>query len=354
MRFKRIISIVTIVCVFLASILSLFSCTLGKSKEKFTKIYLEYFDTVTNAIVYAESQEDADCIFSLIESRLRSYHELFDIYNSYEGITNLHDVNLMSAEERVSIKVDARIADLLEFSRTAYEMTEGYTNVCLGSVLKLWHDKRELALNGGNAELPDASALLAASAHTDIGYLTVNKAESLLCITDPYLMLDVGAVAKGYATEMIALELESLGYSGFALSVGGNVRVIGDKPDGSPWSIGVEDPFLSGGYIETLSLSDKALVTSGSYQRFYKIDGVSYHHIIDKDTLYPANEGFVSVSVVAESSAVADALSTALFCMSADSGLAIVERISGVEAIWITDSGERITSSGFNALVKNG
>ena len=158
----------------------------------------------------------------------------------------------------------------------------------------------------------------------------------------------MGAIAKGYAVEMVAQSLEQKGISGYVLNVGGNVRTVGTKPDGSKWTVGIENSFENAetAYLEYLYLSGESVVTSGSYQRYYEVDGKNYHHIIDPVTLMPA-ERYRSVSVVCRDSGMGDALSTALFCMSLEEGMALLESIEDTEAIWIFEDGTKISSDGF-------
>ena len=189
--------------------------------------------------------------------------------------------------------------------------------------------------------------LTEASAHTDIDCLVIDEISSTVTLTDPEMTLDVGAIAKGYATEMIAKALEAKGVNGYVLNVGGNVRVLGAKPSGEPFTVGIENP--SDGdepYLAYLSMSGGSLVTSGSYQRYYIVDGKRYHHIIDKDTLMPA-EGFVSVSVLTPHSGMGDALSTALFCMSLEDGMSLIASLPDTEAQWLLPNGTIYTSDGF-------
>jgi thiamine biosynthesis lipoprotein len=140
--------------------------------------------------------------------------------------------------------------------------------------------------------------------------------------------------------------LEERGVTGYVLNVGGNIRAIGTKPNGEAWTVGIEDP-SGDGYLEYLSIEGKSVVTSGSYQRYYYVDGKRYHHIIHPETLMPA-EGFVSVSVISSDSGFADAMSTALFCMTQEDGLLLVESIPDIEAMWVSESGEKTVSSGWN------
>jgi thiamine biosynthesis lipoprotein len=184
--------------------------------------------------------------------------------------------------------------------------------------------------------IPDADALRAAAEHTSIDSLVIDREESTVELTDPEASLDVGAVAKGYAAEMIALMLAERGISGYALDFGGNLRVVGEKPDGSGWTSGIKnpDPFAENPYVRTLVISDSALVTSGVYERFFTVDGVNYHHIIDPETLMPGSR-YLSVSVHAPSSATADALSTALFNMDFEECEGLVSTLDGVEATFV-------------------
>jgi thiamine biosynthesis lipoprotein len=146
----------------------------------------------------------------------------------------------------------------------------------------------------------------------------------------------VGAIGKGYATEQAARMLIERGVSSYVLNVGGNIRVIGEKTNGDGWVTGITHPDRSSSeqFITKVIIKNTSLVTSGDYQRFYTVDGVRYHHVIDQETLMPADH-FTSVSIFTPDSGLADALSTALFCMSYEDGLALVESIGGVDVIWV-------------------
>ena len=137
------------------------------------------------------------------------------------------------------------------------------------------------------------------------------------------------------------------------LNLGGNTIAYGEKPDGSPWLVGIESPAEGIEYSSSLALTDAALVTSGSYQRYFTVDGVRYHHIIDSESGSPA-QGFLSVSVICPDSALADALSTALFCMTEEEGRALIASLPNVEVLWILTDGSMRTSDGWSAHVWKG
>ena len=188
-----------------------------------------------------------------------------------------------------------------------------------------------------------------AAKHTNIDDLIINEENCTVFLADPKMKLDVGAIAKGYAVEMIARQLESRGITGFVLNVGGNIRTIGAKATGEKWTAGVENPGLNieEEYIAYLGLSGEAVVTSGSYQRFYIADGKQYHHIIDPETLMPATY-FQAVSIICPHSGMGDGLSTALFCMPIEKGMEIIDSLDGVEAMWTYPDGTIVKSKGFS------
>ncbi len=329
----------------LAGILS--SCR--QQKQKFSEYSFDYFDTVTTITGYADSQEDFDAVADEILSLLEEYHKMFTIYHRYEGMENLCTINELVDGEHRTATVDRRIIDMLLYAKQAYELTGGKVNVAMGSVLSIWHEYREDGMDEPwNAQLPPMEQLQEAAQHTDIEKVLIDEQACTVTLADPQMRLDVGAIAKGYAVEMIAQHMEQKGIDGYVINVGGNVRTLGAKPDGSGWTVGVENPDVSAeGYLAYLQLSGKSLITSGSYQRYYVVAGKRYHHIIDPATLMPADY-FASVSIVCDSSADGDALSTALFCMTYQEGLALIESLEGVEAMWLTTSGEKYYSSGFS------
>ena len=303
-------------------------------------LWYDYFDTICVAYDYSGmSSEKFDEISDFIESELKACHELFDIYNEYSGINNIATVNKNAGGE--AIEVDKRIIELFKFSKEMYGKTGGEVNIALGAVLVLWHDARETAdKNPENAKIPDMTALTEANKHTDINSIVIDEAASTVRITDPKARIDVGAIAKGYTTERIAKMLIERGITSFVLDFGGNLRVIGTKPDGNGWNTGIRNPLRDpdNPYVRTVVLKNSSLVTSGTYERFFTVDGVRYHHIIDTDTLMPSNR-YTSVSIHTESSAVADALSTAVFNMTRDEIDALLSRMTDVEITIVDNEG---------------
>jgi thiamine biosynthesis lipoprotein len=305
---------------------------------------------------YAKSEEEFALVCSDIFRQLSEYHKLFTIYHRYEGMENLCTINELKDGAHRTVKVDERIMDMLLFSKEMHEKTGGKVNIAMGSVLSVWHSYREAGMEDPqNAELPPMDVLREAALHTDINALILDEENGTVTITDPKMTLDVGAIAKGYAVEMVARSLEEQGISGYVLNVGGNIRTIGPKADGTKWTVGIENSFEEQleekPYLAYLYIEGESVVTSGSYQRYYIVDGKNYHHIIDSETLMPADK-YRSVSVICHDSGLGDALSTALFCMDIEDGTAFVQSLENVEVLWVFEDGKEIRTEGFDAYTQ--
>ena len=227
---------------------------------------------------------------------------------------------------------------------------------CLhGPVLEIWHNYREQYIGTTEGKLPPMEQLEAAARHTDIGNLVIDREAGTVYLTDPEASLDLGAVAKGYATERIAQQLYADGFTSFAMSSGGNIRVMDAPADGSKsaWVIGIQDPAAameSGKYADSVIANNISVVTSGDYQRYYMVDDVKVHHIVDGKTLMPANR-FSSVTIVCEDSGLADMLSTALFILPMEEGRALAEQY-GAQAMWIDPAGTVTCTDGLIPMLK--
>lgn len=336
------------------AVITLFGCTPEKKKEKYTEYYFDWFDTVTTITGYEYSKEDFDKVTAEIEAIFTKYHRLYDIYTRYDGVNNLAVVNAKVGGEHIAVPVENEIIELIDFSKEMYHLTGGKFNPAMGSVLSIWHTYREIGLaSPEDAELPPMEKLTEAFSHTDIDKIIVNRDEKTVYLADSELTLDVGAVAKGYACEQVAKRLSELGVAGYIINAGGNIRSIGTKPDGEKWAVGIENPDRENEeipYIAYLSLDGQSLVTSGSYQRFYTVNGKNYHHIIDPQTLMPS-ERYLSVSVICLDSGIGDVLSTALFNMDISEGSELVGSLQNVEVMWVLPDGEIVYSDGFEKFI---
>ena len=339
---KRLVCAITI----LALCLSGCAGAAGGEKQQYTATFLTLFDTVTTIKGPAESEDAFRAVAQAVHDELLEYHQLFDIYQEYDGLNNLKTVN--DAAGAAPVEVDRRIIDLLLDCKTYYEATGGKVNAAMGGVLLLWHEARTAGIDDpANAALPDQEKLEAAAEHMDFDDVIIDEAASTVFIRDPQLRLDVGAIAKGWAVQQVSQTVPE----GLLISVGGNVCSTGPKDaSGTPWIIGVQDPDQADQNLHTLYVTQGCVVTSGDYQRTYLVDGEYYHHIIDPDTLYPS-EYWRSVTILCEDSGLADALSTALFLLPQAEGQALLDQF-GAEAMWVDAGGGIFYSPGFEENIR--
>ena len=338
-----------LICLLLALCLVLSGCG-GKAEpeqKQYNATFLDLFDTVTTVVGRAESEDIFRNWAQAVHDELLIYHQLFDIYNDYEGINNLKTVNDNAGV--APVEVDPAIIDLLSDCKAYYDLTGGKVNVAMGSVLRLWHEARNDGIDDpANAYLPDMEALQAAAAHMDMSAVIIDAAASTVFITDPEVQLDVGAIAKGWAAQRMAGGVPDC----LMVSVGGNVVATGPKDEsGTPWVVGVQDPDGGDTYLHTLTVTKGSVVTSGDYQRAYVVDGELYHHIIDPETLYPSTL-WRSVTILCADSGLADALSTALFVLPLEEGQKLLEQ-TGAEAMWVDREENRFYSPGFEKSIRN-
>ncbi|MDD7362696.1 MAG: FAD:protein FMN transferase [Peptoniphilus sp.] len=362
-----------IIPVMLACLLLLGGCAKSEP-ERFETTFYDTFDTVVSVIVYANNEEEGNQYLEEVHRRYQELDHLYDGFKHYDGIVNVKAVNDRAGEGKVV--VDPELMELLDFSIKNYK-TYGKTNIAFGAVTSIWQayrDRYEVVPEGSvgsddkaliegapGAELPSMDDLKAADEHTNIDDIVLYPDESAVEIKDPQLKIDVGAVAKGFATEKIGEELRKAGCPAALISAGGNVKIIGDAPekDRKYFGVGIQNPEAVIGKTkgaenvkDVIYANDTCVVTSGDYQRFYIVDGKHYHHLIDPETLMPA-EYARSVSIVTKDSGQADFLSTTVFCMPYEEGRRLVDSLDGVEAYWIFKDGTTQVTDGLKPMLRS-
>ena len=324
------------------------------------------FDTITTYMSYVSSEDEFNEQCDYIEEQLNYYDQLFDKYNTYNGMNNLKTINDNAGKK--AIEVDQPLIDLLNLSIERNRKISSKVNIAFGSVINIWHDYREEAeSHDGVGTVPSDEELEKANQHTSIDSIEIDEKKKTVYINDALVSIDVGATAKGYAIELIKDGLIEMGVDNFLLSGGGNVASHGQRKiqkEGEfylddcadKFCVGIESP-QDGNYAASaddpdseneavLVVQGESIVTSGDYQRFYQdVNGVRYHHLIDPETLYPAVH-FRSVSIITEDSGLADFLSSAVFLMEYEEGLKLVNSLDGVEAIWLLEDGKIKMSDG--------
>lgn len=330
-------------------------CSSEDKYEKFGDTFWDSFDTVTQVVGYAKTEEEFKDYMEIIHDRFLELHKYYDKYNSYEGMNNIKTINDNAGV--APVKVDKEIIDLLKFSLDWYDKTSGKTDITIGPVIDLWNDCRENAeLNPEDAVTPEFEKLEEASKLMNINDIVIDEEKSTVYLRKKGMSLDVGSVAKGYATELVAREIEEKGLKSVLISAGGNIRGVGKPLDNvrEKWGVGIQNPdvnlFGDSNLLDTVYINDMSVVTSGDYQRYYFVDGKRMHHIIDPDTLYPGDH-YRAVTVVVKDSGLADYLSTTLYLLPYDESSKLVESLDGVEAMWVFPDGEIRSTEGMKKIM---
>jgi thiamine biosynthesis lipoprotein len=326
--------------------------------EKFSAGFFDAFDTYITVIGYTETEEEFEKYFQQIKSRFIELHKLYDKFNLYEGINNIKTINDNAGIQPVY--VDKEIIDLILFSKKWFDITGEKTNIAFGPVLEIWHEYFiDASFDADKTRIPPMEELQAANQLTDLSKVLVDEQNSTIFLLEKGMSLDVGAVAKGFATEIVAREIMEEGFESGIISSGGNIRIIGQPLDGirQYWGIGIQHPDKPvindiENTLDVLYINDASVVSSGDYQRYYFYNGDRIHHIIDPDTLMPG-KSFRAVTVVAKDAGVGDFLSTSLFLLSYEDGLALVESLDGVDAYWVMPDLTTQYSSGMKKLLRS-
>ncbi len=319
--------------IFTASFLLVFSLTSCGffNEKKATKITETEFllDTVVSVTVY--SKEDAEAVEDCLEM-CAGYEKVFSRTDPESELYALNAAGSMAVSD-----------ELLELIKTAIgycEMSGGSFDITMGGVSELY------GFSSDSPSLPPAEVISEKLSHASYEKILIEG--STVTLSDPEAVIDLGAIAKGYIADRLGEMLEDRGVKSAIIDLGGNILCVGSKPDGSDFKVGIQYPYRGSNLpITTLPISGMSVVTSGVYQRYFEHEGETYHHILDPDTGYSINNGLVSVSIISESSADCDALSTTVFSLGLEDGMELVNSLEGVWAVFIDEDMEIIYSEGF-------
>lgn len=292
----------------------------------------DYFlDTVVTLTLYDATEADLDAAFKEIR-------RLGDLLDAYDPFSDLGWVQASAGLEPVAVAPETM--ELLRFAKEMYEKTGGYLDVTVGPLIDLWGIR-----NGGY--YPSAGELSAALGLLGMDDLILDEAAGTAYLTRPGMRLDLGALAKGYIADKVKALLLERGVTSGVIDLGRNILLIGEKPGGAAFSIGVQSPMNSGDLLRVLALKDKSLVTSGTYERYFEHEGQRYHHVLDPFTGFPADRDLSAVTILSDSSLWGDALSTACLLLGVEQGMALVDSIPDAEALFVRTDGTVVTSAGF-------
>jgi len=251
----------------------------------------------------------------------------------------VHQINDSAGISKVA--ATSSVIAVLDIAERVSELSGGAFDVRIGAVSHLWDFTSQKA-----ARPPDPKAIAGAVRLITLASVEFSATTGTVYLPVKGMRLDLGGIAKGYAIDVASKALRKAGLGNFIVDAGGDMFVAGTRPNGRKWRIGVRHPRRLGDLMCTLLLSDRAVVTSGDYERFFVYEGRRYHHILDPATGYPAT-GCQSVTVIAKEATTADALATAIFVMGPERGLKLADRLQDVECLIVGADGARILSRGF-------
>lgn len=304
-------------------IIIIFLAKKGPSELKSVSKTAFGLDTVITITIY-EDKKDSEDILNGCFKLLKDYESLFS--RTIEG----SDIYKINHAKGSSVSVDSDTYELVKLAISYAEMSGGLVDPTIGSVSELWD------FHSDSPVLPDEKTLSEAVKHVNYKNVLFDDSAETITLSDPEARLDLGFIAKGYIADRIKEYLLDKGVKSAVINLGGNVLAIGSKPDGSSFKIGIQDPGKPTGTPYTsLDIEDKSVVSSGSYERNFVVDGITYHHILDTKTGYPVDTDLASASIITETSVEGDALSTYLFTLGEAKAKEYASKHSDIEILLI-------------------
>lgn len=298
-----------------------------------------YFDTVITITLYNNDETH------LID-------ECFNICKNYENLFSKtiddSDISKINLSNRKTTDINSDTCELISTGLHYSSITNGSFDITIGSLSELWDFKDKTVPTKKNI----------AKCLKTIDYRFIDLQENSITISNPDTQIDVGGIAKGFVADKLKDYLLENNVKNAIIDLGGNVLLIGTKPDNSNYNIGIAKPFTNNNdTIAIVRVSDKSIVTSGNYQRYFYENDILYHHILNPKTGYPVNNELNSVTIISDKSIDGDALSTSCFVLGQTEGLKLIESLDGIEAIFIDKNNTITLSSGLsqknNVIVLN-
>lgn len=289
------------------------------------------FDTVVKIDIYDKNSED---ILDACIKKCEDYEKRFS--RTLEG-SEIYQLNHAGGQP---VELSDDTVELINLGLDYCILSEGRFDITVGRLSDLWDFKN----NTGT--VPDAKTIEELQSHVGFQNVVVNG--NTVQLRDPAAAIDLGGIAKGYIADQLKAYMKDQGVSHALINLGGNVLAIGGKPDGTSFNIGIQKPFdEQGSSITSVKMKDRSIVSSGIYQRYFKVDDTIYHHILNPSTGYPYKNNLLGVTIICDSSAEADALSTTCFALGESEGMELINNTASAEAIFITDDYKLHYSSGF-------
>jgi thiamine biosynthesis lipoprotein len=322
---------------FLLALPFLFSCS--SSSERIFKETRPSMYTIVSITVVSRTDDQAQ---KAINASFSELDRLAALLNFYSDTSEISAINKYAGEKPVKVSGDT--LDIMEKAVYASEMTDGAFDVTVGPLVKLWDINNKI--------IPDRQTIEEKLKIVGYKNIVLDKSASTVFIKRKGAQIDLGGIIKGYAVDKVAEVLRQNGIRSGIVAVGGEIRSLGKKPDGTSWVVGVQNPRQKGPDDEVIAiveLSDKALSTSGDYIKYFEKDGVRYHHLLDPKTGYPSRQ-CGSATIVAADNTTSDGFSK-LFILGPEKGVAIAKKL-GFDVLFIDCQGGIVMSDGIKNKIR--
>lgn len=297
-------------------------------------------DTVVTITLYG----DQDAKMQLIEEAFALCKEYERLFSKTREDSDISNINNHAGTGPVTVEPET--AQLLKMGLEYSRLSGGSFDITVGSLTSLWDFKSTEHI------IPSQDSIT--KAVSPIGYESLHIDGNEITLDNPDTRLDTGAIAKGFIADRLKDFLVSKGEKSGIISLGGNILVIGSKPDGTPYKIGIQKPFEDRNEtIETVEIRDMSVVSSGVYERHFVVDGKNYHHILNPKTGYPYDNGLTSVTIISPLSVDGDALSTVCFSLGLSDGMALVNSMPDIYGVFITENYDLFYSENFESLLSS-
>ncbi|MCR5582707.1 MAG: FAD:protein FMN transferase [Eggerthellaceae bacterium] len=294
------------------------------------------FNTALSVLLYA-GEMNASAVRAAIDAVVERCRFLERKLSRFQQDS---DIARLNAARGNRVMIAPETYDVLRASLGYCEASQGAFDITVGAALALW--------DFSNGVVPRSAGLQLALEHVDWRAVELGEGDGSYWarLRDPAAQVDVGGTAKGWIADDMRALFQAAGMENGFVNLGGNVLAFGGKPDGTPWGVGIRNPFDPDTTFGALYVDHGSVVTSGPYERFFEQDGTVYHHILNPRTGFPVETDLASATIVSECSVDGDGYSTTLFALGSKRALELVETLTGMEAMLITNAGEVLVSSG--------
>jgi len=341
MRIKKNFKRIALTATLCLTVAVLAACNAPAPKVTYSQTRTFALDTLVDLKIYHYDNSPVDD--GVLSESVALIGTLENTLSSHIQGTDIDRINQAAGTESVSVSPVTYqvIKDSLVYS----QLTDGLFDITAGPLIDLWAIDPP---DGHVASPAELAIVLPKIDYNRIDLLEENK----VGLADAGMEINLGAIAKGTISDKIKAQMLDAGVTSALINLGGNVLMLGSKPDGSDFSIGVQDPVDDrGAYLLSLSLKDKAVVSSGDYERYFEVDGVRYHHILNPITGFPASTNIAQVTIVADTGEQADGLSTSFLLLGVEKGLAMLDTVGGVEAVLVTKDNNIYITPGLSDAV---